>query len=181
MWTELETKLLEWEGRFVEIWTQKTRDRLDVDREYISKELPLLKAEKHAVEIRLRKIEELIAKNRVLIDDLEEELCRGLSGGHSLAAVGEALRDEFGNRLKKEYSEGRKKVREFLESHYKIGKAESMDLLSLLEEVEPLHYQVDFQDRPKDAPLVYHAPGELSPVTKSKVINHLDGLWEIRA
>ena len=32
-----------------------------------------------------------------LDDDLNEELCRDLSRGHSLAAVGEALRNEFGN------------------------------------------------------------------------------------
>ena len=188
MWTQLESKLIEWEKKFVKMWTKELRDqekklqgRVDLDREYVSKELPLLKTEKHAVEVRLKKIEELIAKNRILIDDLNEELCRDLSGGHSLAAIGEALRDEFGIRLKKDYSEGRNKFREFLESHYKIGKAKSRDLFSLLEEIKSLHYQVDFKDRPKDSPLIYHAPGELSPATRSKVIYHLDGCWEIRA
>lgn len=188
MWTELEIKLIEWEKEFVKMWTKETRDqqkklqgRVDLDREYVAKELPLLKAEKHSVEIRLRKIEELIAKNHGLIDDLNEELCRDLSRGHSLAAVGEALLGEFGNRLKKDYSEGRKKFREFMEGYYKIGKAESRDLFSLLEDVKTLYYKVDFKDRPKDSPLIYHAPGELSPATKSGVVYHLDGSWGIRA
>jgi len=61
MWIDLETKLVNWEKRFASIWLKKTQEYLDADREYISRELPLLKEEKHTYEIRLNKLEELIA------------------------------------------------------------------------------------------------------------------------
>ena len=103
MWTQLEIRLVDWGKSFVKLWSKKTQDYMDIDREYVERELPLLNAEKHAAETRLRKIQELIAKTRVLIDDLNEDLCRELSGGRSLAAVGEAIVEEFGQRLKEGY------------------------------------------------------------------------------
>ena len=181
MWTELESRLIDWEKRFVQLWSKKTQDYMDIDREYVARELPLLNAEKHAAETRLRKIEELIAKTRVLIDDLNEDLCRELSGGHSLAAVGEAIVEEFGRRLKSVYSEGRKKLREFLKLHYRINNALSRDLFYLLEEAGTLRYQVDLSDDDKGTPLVYYAPGEFSYVADPGVIYHLEGWWEVTA
>ncbi len=181
MWTQLESRLIDWEKKFVKLWSKKTEDYMDIDREFVARELPLLKAEKHAAETRLRKIEELITKTRVLIDDLNEDLCRELSGGHSLAAVGEAIVKEFDRKLKKGYSEGRKKIREFMQSHYRINKAETRDLFSLIEEAGTLHYQVDISEKDKGTPLVYYAPGEFSYVADPGVIYHLEGWWEIRA
>ena len=181
MWTQLESRLVDREKRFVELWSKKTQDYMDRDSEYVAKELPLLYAEKHAAETRLRKIEELIAKTRILIDDLNEDLCRELSGGSSLAAAGKAIVEEFGRRLNAVYSEGRKKIREFLELHYRINKASSRGLFSLLEEAGILRYQVDLSDDDKGTPLVYYAPGEFSYVTDPGVIYHLEGWWEIRA
>lgn len=181
MWTQLEGMLIDWEKSFVKLWSKKTRDYMDIDREYVARELPLLNAEKHAAETRLRKIEELIAKTRVFIDDLNEDLCRELSGGRSLAVVGEAIVEEFSRQLKEGYSEGRKKLREFLELHYNINKAESRDLCSLMEEAGTLHYQVDLSDDNKGTPLVYYRPGEFSYVADPGVIYHLEGWWEIRA
>ena len=181
MWTQLESRLIDWEKRFVKLWSKKTQDYMDIDREYVARELPLLNAEKHAAETRLRKIQELIAKTRVLIDDLNEDLCRELSGGHSLAAVGEAIVEEFGRRLKDVYNEGRKKLREFLELHYRINKAESRDLFSLLEETGTLYYQVDLSGKDEGMPLVYYETGNFSYVADPGVIYHLEGWWEIRA
>ncbi|GBE05675.1 MAG TPA: hypothetical protein ENG83_07155 [Nitrospirae bacterium] len=188
MWTELETKLIKWEKESIRMWTKemqnqekKLQGRVDLDREYVSKEFPLLKTEKKAVESRLSKIQELIARTRVLIDDLNEDLCSELSGGRSLAAVGEAIVEEFGKRLKEGYSEGREKLREFLELHYRINKTGSRDLFSLLEEAGTLHYQVDLSGKDKGTPLVYYAPGEFSYVADPGVIYHLEGWWEIRA
>jgi len=181
MWSQLESRLADWEKRLVKLWSKKPRDYIDIDREYIARELPLLNTEKNAIETRLRKIEELIAKTRLLIDDLNEDLCRELSGGHSLAAVGEAIVEEFGRRLMSAYSEGRKKFRDFLEAHYRINKAASRDLLSLLEEAGMLRYRFDLSDKDKGTPLVYYAPGEFSYVADPGVIYHLEGWWEIIA
>jgi len=183
MWTELETKLVEWEKRFGELWLKKTQEYLDIDHKFIAAELPALKAEKHAAELRLRKMEELIAKTRVLLDDLNEDICRDLSRGHSLAAVGEALLEKFGAKLGKPYNEGRQIIRGFLEQHYNISKAASRDLFSLLEDVGTLFYQVDISNDIKDIPLTYYSLDEdmLPTAMDTGVYLELNGWWEIRA
>ena len=182
MWVDLETKLVDWEKRFASIWLKKTREYLDIDREYISRELPLLKEEKHACETRLSKLEELIAKARIFVDDLNEELCSELSAGHSLAAVGEALLEEFTNQLKEYHSKGRRGILEFLEKRYKISKVASKDLFSLLEEAGTLHYRVDISNDLKNASLAYYASaGGFYPEATPGMIYQLDGWWEIRA
>ncbi|MBW1799316.1 MAG: hypothetical protein JRJ85_01170 [Deltaproteobacteria bacterium] len=171
-----------WEKRLVKIWTKKTQDYLDIDREYVDRELPLLKAEKRSVQVNLRKIEELIAKGRVLIDDLNEDLCHDLYSGHSLVAVGQSLLDKFGTRLEEGHSEGRRTIREFLERQYRIRKPASRNLFSLLEEVGTLFYQVDLAADLKDIALEYYAPeGELDPGVDPGAIHLLSGWWEIRA
>ena len=96
-----------------------------------------MKEEKHACKIRLGKLEGLIAKTRVLIDDIGEELCCKLSRGHSLAGVGEALLREFPKQLKEYRSRGRRAILEFMQKHYDINRVASKDLFSLLEKVTP--------------------------------------------
>ena len=182
MWIDFETKLVDWEKRFASIWLKRTQEYLDTDREYISRELPLLKEEKRACEIRLSKLEELIAKTRILIDDLNEELCSELSGGHSLAAVGEALLSEFTKQLKEYYSKGRRTILEFLEKRYKISKAASKALFFLLEEVGTLYYRVDISNNLKNVPLAYYGSADgFYPEAAPDMIYQSDGWWEIRA
>ncbi len=182
MWSQLESKLVEWEKRFVKLWSKEPKDYMDTDREYIARELPLLETEKNAVEVRLRKIQEIIAKTYILVDDLNEDLCREFSKGHSLAAVGEAIVEEFGQQLKNVYSQGRKKIRGFLESHYKINKADSRDLFSLLEETGTLCYRLDLSDKDKGVHLMYYEIGESSSyVADPGIIYKLEGWWEVVA
>ncbi len=182
MWTHVEAKLVDWEKRFVKLWSKKTENYLDMDREYVGRELPLLKAERASIQEGLGKIEELIAKVRVLIDDLNEDLCRDLSRGHSLAAVGQALLEEFGDRLEEGYGQGRRTIREFLERHYRIRKSASRDLFSLLEEVGTLSYQVDLADDLKEVALVFYAPeNEFYPGAEPGTVYQLSGWWKIRA
>jgi len=80
IWFYLETKLKDWENRFAKIWTTNVEDYSDTDREYTERELPLLRAEKRSVRMRLRSMEEIIAKAHILADDLDEDLCRNFSG-----------------------------------------------------------------------------------------------------
>ena len=175
MWTHLETKIEDWEKRLVEIRNMKGQDYLESDREHIDRDLSSLKAEKRAVQIRLRKIEELIAKTRVLTDDLNEDRCHDISAGHSLAAVGESLREKFGQQLKESHDKGLGTIRDFLGKRYNISKGESRDLFSLMEETGIVYYWVDIPEGFKNAPLVWHPP------EVEDVISELNGRWQIRA
>ena len=175
MWVNLEKKIGDWQKRFFEIRSKKSQDYLKSDAEYIGKELVLLKEEKERVQARLRKIEELIAKTHVLGDDLNEDLCSELSEGHSLAEVGESLREEFGQRLKEGHDKGRDDIRDFLEQHFEINKKKSRELFSLLEEVKTIHYWVDLPENIKNAPLLWHT-GETDDL-----IYDLNGTWSINA
>ena len=181
MWIDLERKLVDWEKRFASIWLKKTQEYPETDREYISRELPLLKEEKRACEIRLSKLEELIAKTHIFVDDLTEELCSELSGGHSLAAVGGALLEEYTNQLMEHYGKGRRTIRRFLEKRYKVSKAVSKDLFSLLEELGTLYYRVDISNDPKDSPLVFYAPVQSYSRMEIGQMCQFNGRWEIRA
>lgn len=177
IWFYLETKLKDWENRFAKIWTTKVEDYSDTDREYAERELPFLRAEKRSVRMRLRSIEEIIAKAHILADDLDEDLCRNFSGGRTLSGVGEIVLEEFGQKLDKSHSEGRQIIREFLEKHCKISKAASRDLFSLLEEVGTFYYRVDIPENFMNMPLTYPYEGELYP----ELLYQLNGWWEIRA
>jgi len=182
IWSHLEAKLKDWETRFAKIWAKKAEGHLDTEREYAEKELPLLIAEKHSVQVRLRGMEEIIAKALILADDLNEDLCRNFSGGRTLADMGEIVLQEFGHELKERHDKGRQTIRNFLEGRCKISKAASRELFSLLEEAGTLCYRVDIPEDLKNAPLVYYPYAEeFSAGADPGILYQLNGWWEIRA
>ncbi len=182
MWSQLEIKLVNWENRLAEIRARKTEDRLEDDRDYVTRELSLLEAEKKSVETRLKKMNELITKVRLLIEDLNEDLCHEFSGGRSQADVKKALLVEFGRRLEEDYRNGRRRIREFLEKNYHINKAASRDLFSLLEEEDTISYQVNLPGKLKYELLMFSgADGNLNSVPDPGKIYEFSDWWEIRA
>ena len=88
---------------------------------------------KSSAQVRLRGMEEIIAKALILADDLNEDFCRNFSGGRTLADMGEIVLQEFGHELKERHDKGRQTIRNFLEGRCKISKAASRELFSLLE------------------------------------------------
>ena len=182
IWSHLEAKLKNWETRFATIWAKKAEDHSDIERKYAEKELPLLKAEKCSVQMRLKSMEEIIAKARVLADDLNEDLCRNFSGGRTLADVGEIVLHEFGRKLKESHDQGQQTIRNFLERYGKISKAASRDMFSLLEEIGTLCYRVDIPEDLKNTPLVYYPyEEEFSVGADPGILYQLNGWWEIKA
>jgi chromosome segregation ATPase len=182
LWPHLEARLKDWENRFAKIWAKKADNHSDIEREYVEKELPLLRAEKRSVHARLKSMEGIIAKARILVDDLNEDLCRNFSGGRTLADVGEIILQEFDHKLKENQAKGRQTIRNFLERHLRISRTSSRDLFSLLEEVGILCYRVDLSGDIKDVPLVYYPyEDELSIGAAPGVLYQLDGWWEVMA
>lgn len=182
MWTEMEGRLLDWEKNFAKLWLKKTREYTDIDHEFLAGELPRLKAEKKSVETYLHKIEELMAKTKVLIDNLDEELCNKLTGGSSLAAAGQVLLDHFGKKLQGNRSEGRKKIRKFLEDRYAINHSASRELFALFEEVRLLQYQVDIPQNILNEPLNFgNMDLDLAFYPGNELLLQLDGWWKINS
>lgn len=139
MWTDLEEKLVEWESRFLKV---NSDEDFDLDKEYLLREIESVKEEKKLMEYRLRKLDEIIAKTKVLIDDLSEDLCHKLSKGRSIATVAEAVKREFGNDFEADLNEGRKEIVKFLEKHYDIDKKSARQIFDLLEETGVVYYEL---------------------------------------
>ena len=151
MWTQLEEKLIKWESNI----SKKNNSLSEEEKQYIKKELPLIKAEKKQMEHRLRKLNEIIAKTKILVDDLTEDECRELSKGHSLAEVGEALKEEFGNKLEEGQSQGKHTLINFLKSRYNIDKKTARELFNLLEDAGVIYYKVDIPKNALSEPIIY--------------------------
>jgi len=181
-WPHLEAKLKNWENRLAQIWSKESKHHSEEECSYAEKTLTLVKAEKHSILIRLRSIEEIIAKAKLLIDDLNEDLCRNFSAGRSLAEVGEILLQEFGHELKESHSKGRTILRNFLEQHLKIGKVSSRELFSLLEEAGVIVYRVEVENDCKDLPLMcYPYEDEYDIGIEPVILSQINGWWEIKA
>ncbi len=183
MWTVLKTKLADWETDFEEVLKRERHEITQEDLDYISRELPLLRAEERASEKRLRKIDELIAKTYILLDDLKETICQKLSHGHSLAVVGRALLEEFGHKLDEGHTDGKDKIRRFLEKRFGINKKESNELFNLLEDVGIIVFKVDIVDNVKEKPMVLFEPPEEGgeDVDLLEPFYQMKESWEIRA
>lgn len=133
-----------------------------------------LKADQRQMEYRLKKTDEIIAKTKVLLDDLNQEYCHELSGGHTLKTVAEALQKKFSPELKADYGRGREMIRKFLEDDYRLNKANSRELFLLLEDAGILTYRVEIPEDLKDKPLAYAMPED------GRVLADRYGKWEIR-
>lgn len=170
------------EDQFNAIWEKKVEERSEADREFVSTELPRVLTEKNRLESHLHHLLEIMAKTRLLIDDLNEQMCRDLSGGHSIARVAQALVDRFGHELNEEYHLGRDDIRQYLEEHFGIDKNASRELFSLLEELRILNYRLKLPENVKENPLAYFAPDpELANTDTMEVAEALYGVWEIHA
>lgn len=173
-------KLMHIVKQLMNIWSETAGKTGEAEEAFMAEHLPKIHATKQRVENRLRKLEEIIAKTRVMLDDLAEDLCFRLSRGHDLAAVGQALLDHFGREFKQDHGTGRKAIRHFLETHYQIDKTASRELFALLEDVETLDYHVDLPEDKMTAPSGYYSwqeEGEPQLYIPPKIA----GVWEIRA
>ncbi|GEM_PF-1510894 len=180
LWPHLETQIKEWEMWFAKIWSKKPEDHSRTEREYIEKELPLLKMEKSAVQERLMNMEGIIAKARMLMDDLNKDLCRNFSRGRILTEVGEIILHEFGHKINEPYSAGRKIIRNCLELKLEISKTASRKLFSLLEDTGILCYRAGLPENFKDVPLMYYSYAEeIGTGVDMGVLYQLNGWWEI--
>lgn len=115
------------------------------DIAYLQKEKSKLKFEKEQLEKEHHLIHHLIAKAKMYLMDARNIICKEITKGYDIANVGEKLLEHFGKEIKGEpdYDNGRKKIREMLESTFSINKIKSRELIDLLEKSNVLQYKVD--------------------------------------
>ncbi len=142
MWTEINDKISEWELHIL----SKSDEQLLDDINYIKSELPKIKYEKSVLLSRLHKLDQIIAKTKILIDDLEEDYCKSLSSGRTIAEVAEAIKNNFGKEIDDEFGYGEKKIVKFLSEHYNISKQNSHELFHLLESKGILRFELDIPE-----------------------------------
>ncbi len=127
-----------------EISIKSRNDITPEEMEFLNRETSKILTERERLEKHLKEIEKIYAKTKVLLIDLNETYCRDLSSGHSISAVGEALKEKFGIKLEEGYSVGRWQMIKFLEKHFKIKRREAVRLLDLLKDTKVIVYTVEF-------------------------------------
>ncbi len=152
------------------------------DLKTINEELPRLRAEKIRLNNRIRKLLEIIAKTKYLINDLNEDLCKELSNGHSLAEVGQALVGKFSNEFKEDYFSGKDDMCDFLQKHFKIDESAACELFDLLEEVGIVRFKIDTSEEVLQQPFLYYGTDWDDPMMEYVTIPpELMGHWEINS
>lgn len=170
------------ESKLNKLFTGKKRSLNKKEQEIITMEFSTLQAEKHRLEKRIHKFHEIMAKTRLLLDDLDEDSAKKLARGHTLAAVGEVLLKKFSREFREDYGQGRKDIRRFLEDHYEIDNHTSRELFYLLERKAILRFTTELPANFKNKPLVYY-PSEIGNTMEdfTGISPDIFGLWEINA
>jgi hypothetical protein len=160
MWLRLEKQLATWDAELA----KRLRDNLpakirQVNHAWVKITLPQIEREEEAVSKRLQKLEDLITKTKMLLGDVNQDLCRELTAGESLEGVRKFLLERFGPRLEKNKKLGRKIIRRALEHNFNLDRAASRTLFALLEEMKIVHYEEE-PDTEIKAPSRYISDGD---------------------
>ena len=137
-------------------WLEKTKtvfeklhlrhaDELNVsDKEFIKTEKAKLLSEHESLERQLHSLDLIMAKTKYMLTDLQENLCKDLTGGSDIEAVGKKLLEKFGKETKDTtYTDGMNQVVKFLEDTYSVNKIKSNSLFDILENSKIIEYIVD--------------------------------------
>ncbi len=105
------------------------------DIELLQKEKAKLQKEKALLEKEHTHVHQLIAKAKIHLWELEDEVVKDLTKGYDLVQTGEKLLEKFGKIAFKEtsYEYGRKEIIDYLEEVFCINRVEANKLFELLE------------------------------------------------
>jgi len=147
------------------------------DITFLQSEKSKLLFEKEQLEKEHHLIHHLIAKTEVFLMDAQNIVCKEITKGYDIAAVGEKLLEHFGKELKDtlDYEQGRNKIRKMLEETFSINKIASKKLIDLLEKSNVIYYQIDFSNI-----IEYPIDSSLDEFTSTNYVP-LFGTWHINA
>lgn len=167
LWSNLEKQLHKWES-----------DKKE-GNDFITKELPMIKAERNQMQHRTRKLIEIIAKAKLLLSDLNEDYAKELTKGESLTNIGEALKRKFGDKLDEDQNMGEHTIKKFLREYFKLSKHSSRELLTLIEDAGIIQFRIDIPKNEAAMPIMYEPLEE--EVAVPEVMYPLYGCWKINA
>ncbi len=174
--------LKETEAKLNRIFDLPKDKRTADDIKTLKTERARLQAEKVRLNNRIQKLMEIIAKTKYLIDDLNEDLCKDLSNGHSIAEVAAALAEKFSNEFKEDYFSGKDDMCDFLKEHYGIERKQACELFNLLEEIGIVRFKIDTTEEALRQPFLYYGTDWNDPMMEYVTIPpELMGHWEINA
>ena len=184
MWKRIETALLDWEATLIDKLGHDTKEHRAEDRKWVDEQIPRIKDHLNLASMRVHKLEELIAKARTLLHELEDDECKVLTGGDDVHQVGAVLKDEFGDQLEKDYTEGRRMMCAALEKHYHISPRVAREVFSLLKEAKVIRFTLRHEPGLEVPPTAYPTEDQVviydevfvSPTT---VEPRLKPVWEI--
>jgi len=128
------------------------------EKEFIDREKSRLLHEKEKLEKYLRIIDEIIAKATILYIDVEETYCRELTKGHSIADVGQALLEKFGNKLQPGYTTGRDKMIDFFKDYYQTDHALAVELFKVLQDRKVIIYDISIPKGKMKEDIYFYTP-----------------------
>ncbi|RUA07085.1 MAG: hypothetical protein DSY82_08700, partial [Flavobacteriia bacterium] len=90
----------------------------------------------------------LIAKTKIYLMDARDQVCKEITKGYDIAAVGEKLLEHFGKKPEEaiSYDSGRKIMMRFFEEHFAIDRIRSKELFDLLEKSKVITYTPDLSN-----------------------------------
>ncbi len=184
MWERIEKILLDWEAALVKrLAHEGTQHRVD-DLRWVHEEVPRIEEELRLISLRLHKLEELIAKARMLLLELENDECKLLTGGDDLDKVRDFLKEKFGDQLEQNYTQGRNTICAALQEHYRIDPKASREIFSILKEAKVLRYTLRHEPGLEVPPTPY--PAEEAVLIYNEVFKDpiktdppLKPVWEI--
>ncbi|NOZ46262.1 MAG: hypothetical protein GXO79_05715 [Chlorobi bacterium] len=137
----------ETKAAFEKLYLMNSEELKQSDKEFISAEKVKLTSEFNRLEKQLNYLDAIIAKTVILLQDLQENLCKSITKGYDLAAIGEKLLEKFGKKTDLTlYSVGRKNFIKFIEDTFLINKIKSKEILDLLIERKVLDYVIDLSN-----------------------------------
>jgi len=145
--SEFKKWINELRSEFESIYTIPEEELTPEDIKFLKTEKSKLLGEKKRLVVEEHHINVLLAKSIVYLMDTRETICKEITGGHSIADVGEKLLEHFGKQLKEEttYNEGRRKIIHYLEDKFQIESSEVQILFSILEKSHVLIYKIDLK------------------------------------
>jgi hypothetical protein len=142
------------------IWLEKTKPNFeslhlaltqelsDKDIQFLQNEKSKLLFEKEQLEKKHHLIHKMIAKSHIYSVNVQNTICKNITKGYDVAAVGEKLLDHFGKKINGsvDYGYGRDKIRRMLEKTFSINKIQSRELIDILENRKVVFYDIDYSD-----------------------------------
>ncbi len=140
MWERIGNSLVNWETMLVNKLKHEGVEYRSEDLKWVEEQIPRIERDLNLTSMRVHKLEELIAKARALVQEVENNECKILTGGDDVHQVGAFLKEKFGDQLEKNYTQGRRAICAALEEHYHISPRAAREVFSILKEAKVIRF-----------------------------------------